>query len=248
MAYGERDGDVIGTKYYFGNEGNDYIVTSHDSDGSDYVYGGAGHDRIVQGDYNVGYGDYGFLVGNAGDDKIYGGDYDSASVVFIYGDSVAYDDTLEEYNDGSSAHAQSFAAEFGSIEDYGELSWRRDVGDDVIKGGDYITGNLIIAGGQGDDKIWTGSDSQGGYMYIYGDNRAYSTEEEDLYYDDFYQYGAEGDGDDIIDVGDNPEVLIYIMGQGGNDKIIGSLQGDGYGSEYLFGGNGDDKIWAHNPG
>lgn len=85
-------------------------------------------------------------------------------------------------------------------------------------------------------------------MYIYGDHAAYSDEEEDIYYDDFYLYGREGDGDDIIDVGENPGVSVYVMGQGGNDKIIGGLQLDGGSNEYLYGGNGDDKIWAHNPG
>lgn len=33
-------------------------------------------------------------------------------------------------------------------------------------------------------------------------------------------------------------------GNGGNDKIFG---GDSAAEEYLFGGDGDDKIWATNP-
>ena len=85
-------------------------------------------------------------------------------------------------------------------------------------------------------------------MYVYGDNRAYSEEDNEGNYGSFYNYGVEGDGDDIIDVGENYGVTLKIYGQGGNDKIIGSLQGEDGGSEYLSGGAGDDKIWAHNPG
>jgi len=37
------------------------------------------------------------------------------------------------------------------------------------------------------------------------------------------------------------------IGQGGNDKIMGGLKtGGGY--QYLYGGDGDDKLWTVNPG
>ena len=38
---------------------------------------------------------------------------------------------------------------------------------------------------------------------------------------------------------------MYGFGQGGNDKLIGGV-GDTI--EHLYGGSGDDKLWAHNPG
>ena len=42
----------------------------------------------------------------------------------------------------------------------------------------------------------------------------------------------------------NTTAFIDVFGQGGNDKILGSL---GI-KENLWGGDGDDKIWAENPG
>ena len=60
------------------------------------------------------------------------------------------------------------------------------------------------------------------------------------------EYGLPNDGDDFIDVGDSPDTdYFYIYGQGGNDKIIGGINGS---YQELFGGKGDDKIWALNPG
>jgi len=56
--------------------------------------------------------------------------------------------------------------------------------------------------------------------------------------------GAPNDGDDIIDVGNGKMFYHYVYGQGGNDKIIGSIGG---GTDALKGGDGDDKIWANNP-
>jgi Ca2+-binding RTX toxin-like protein len=66
---------------------------------------------------------------------------------------------------------------------------------------------------------------------------------------DFALNGSPEDGDDFIDIGDNPDITgsgtqIKAFGQGGNDKILGSL---GI-LEELYGGDGDDKIWAENPG
>ena len=58
-------------------------------------------------------------------------------------------------------------------------------------------------------------------------------------------YGAANDGDDLIDFGDSPDAgNFYGFGQGGNDKIFGGLVA----SQQLYGGDGDDKIWAINPG
>jgi len=62
----------------------------------------------------------------------------------------------------------------------------------------------------------------------------------------YFDYNRESpnDGDDLIEIGDNPLVdSIYAHGGGGNDKMIGSIHDD----EMLYGGGGDDKIWANNP-
>ena len=102
VSYEDRTAGLIGAEYYFGGLGNDYIASSHKSDGITFLYGGAGEDIIVQGDEGTG-GSYGFMVGNDGDDKIYGGyKGDFSDNEWIYGDSVAYDDTLDIY--GSDAY------------------------------------------------------------------------------------------------------------------------------------------------
>jgi len=58
--------------------------------------------------------------------------------------------------------------------------------------------------------------------------------------------GRPDDGDDLIDLGDSPDVgsYTYGFGQGGNDKIIGGASP----YQYLYGGLGDDKMWSMNPG
>ena len=51
----------------------------------------------------------------------------------------------------------------------------------------------------------------------------------------------------MIDIGDgNLRVIAY--GNGGNDKIFGGNGADNLSWEYLYGGSGDDKIWAQQPG
>ena len=59
--------------------------------------------------------------------------------------------------------------------------------------------------------------------------------------------GQPSDGDDVIEIGDNfGGTYIFAFGQGGNDKIIGGVSSTG--AEKLYGGDGDDKVWAMNPG
>lgn len=61
---------------------------------------------------------------------------------------------------------------------------------------------MYVVGGYGDDKIFSGSDRSGD-IYVWGDNRTYYIE--DATEDDYYwMYGAENDGNDIIDIEDNP--------------------------------------------
>jgi len=90
----------------------------------------------------------------------------------------------------------------------------------------------------GNDKIFSGSNLTGADVKIYGD--ILTTDPADRV------SGSPNDGDDIIDVGDSPEITgnIKVYAQGGNDKVFGSLGA----VETIFGGDGDDKIWAENPG
>jgi hypothetical protein len=101
---------------------------------------------------------------------------------------------LEYYN--------AYADEDNNV--YGELAWKRDSGDDLIKGGSYGTGDLYVVGGYGDDTIFSGADRNGS-IEIWGDNRAFALGEGDAYATttDLWKYGREGDGDDIIDVDEN---------------------------------------------
>jgi hypothetical protein len=163
------------------------------------------------------------LTGNAGDDWIEGGD-GFTGIQFIYGDTQNRDvfDSLGDYN-----------AELAIY----------DSGDDIIYGGDNGLNSQVLVGGYGDDRIFSGSGASGSDSRI----RVYG----DLYLNpdvqDHANRGSPEDGDDFIDIGDNPNIGsggIKVFGQGGNDKILGSL---GF-SEELYGGDGDDKIWAENPG
>ena len=59
--------------------------------------------------------------------------------------------------------------------------------------------------------------------------------------------GLPNDGDDLLDLGDSDfsdSIINYAYGQGGNDKILGGRASE----QRIHGGNGDDKIWAVNPG
>jgi len=204
-------------------------------------------------------GAYGWLVGNDGDDIIYGGDNNkTTAVTYIYGDSLAYDDmpAMRGAEDDLQVYGANIIEKRSLLGDmynqevdegYGELSWRRDSGDDLIKGGSKASGAVYIVGGYGNDTIFSGSEG-GGAVELWGDNRAYTYGENAEYVGALDIYGREGDGDDIIDVEENYGQAIVVYGQGGNDKIIGSVQGAMGVTEKLFGGNGNDKIWAFNPG
>jgi hypothetical protein len=130
----------------------------------------------------------------------------------------------------------------------GELEFLQDSGDDVIYGGHNGQNRQTLAGGYGDDRIFSGSGASTGAdtrIRIFGD--MYRNPSPDI--EEAARRGSPEDGDDLIDIGDNPDITgngvqIKAFGQGGNDKILGSL---GI-AEELYGGDGDDKIWAENPG
>jgi len=213
--------DSNANDYGFGGAGDDLVRGTHKVTGYGVHYGGDGSDKVYGGDAT----DFNLLVGNAGDDWIEGGDFTGDQ--YIYGDNV------------------SDVTDFDYGGDYaGEFDFLRDVGDDFIYGGDSGTGVQELTGGYGDDKLIGGSNIAGITM-IYGDHREGNIEIPDDEWDKFT--GAMNDGDDLIDFGDSPDAAVVAkgFGQGGNDKVIGGLR---TGVQFLYGGDGDDKIWAINPG
>jgi Ca2+-binding RTX toxin-like protein len=98
--------------------------------------------------------------------------------------------------------------------------------------------------------LYTGSEVVGDSIFVYGDLNEAGT----LITDFNLERGQANDGDDIIDIGDGNSIgdEIFAFGQGGKDKVIGGIGSDNQNSiaaeERLYGGDGDDKVWAHNPG
>lgn len=185
------------------------------------VYGGAGNDKIL-GAENVG----GALIkqfGDAGNDMIYG----SSGTQAIYGT----DDSSGQINLA-----------------YGGEGDDKYFGDD----GGYLN---IVYGGAGDDKIlggnnWGTSDSIDDYGFTLNYGWQVLVGGDVLNYDaanDWFEYDAENgdfdDGDDFLDAGDGNYVN-FISGYGGNDKLIGGTYLYG---QYIYGGHGDDLIYAINP-
>ena len=97
----------------------------------------------------------------------------------------------------------------------------------MIYGGNYVMGDVYIAGGGGNDIIIGGSQLEGDMVTIYGDH---IQGDEDSY----RSYSSEVDGDDLIRIGDSPMLGVasggtpgdgkaFVYGQGGNDKVIGGI-------------------------
>lgn len=125
-------------------------------------------------------------------------------------------------------------------------------GEDEIWGGDKKQYQQIT-GGSGNDWIWTGNDIGAEHLWevdgkssliVSGDRGLDGGEIND-------SDNGSVDGDDVIDIGKNIFRAI-AYGNGGNDKIFGNdgldFPGQTGGAEYLYGGSGDDKLWAQHPG
>jgi Ca2+-binding RTX toxin-like protein len=227
-AYGDvASGQENVADYAWGQAGNDVVRGTHKA-GAQYLYGGDGEDKLYGGDGQTDANKVQIMSGNAGDDWLEGGD-GFIGAQWIYGDTQRPGEfLLDEYD--------------------GELEFLQDSGDDVIYGGHNGQNRQTLAGGYGDDRIFSGSGASTGAdtrIRIFGD--MYRNPSPDI--EEAARRGSPEDGDDLIDIGDNPDITgngvqIKAFGQGGNDKILGSL---GI-AEELYGGDGDDKIWAENPG
>ena len=130
------------------------------------------------------------LAGNAGDDWIEGGD-NLRSDLWIYGDNVANPDDFKSYGD------------YGGQNDY-----LTDRGDDMIYGGDNGAGDQYLIGGYGDDTIIAGNNTGGDYVYAYGDQKEATLSPYVLPDGSSWSKfrGAPDDGDDIIQMGDHPDI------------------------------------------
>ena len=254
-------GDEYRKSYGFGGRGDDIINLPGSFIGNAAsqirVFGGYGDDMILAKsvDDTAG-GPSARLYGDEGNDKIYGihklsnlsrlegNDGDDK---LISGEEIMVLSSIE----GNGGNDIIYGADSGTQEIFIGDQSRLDItneendmpsigGNDKIYGSSNLTGNSLLIGGVFDDLILSG-DNIGGDVTIYGDNRVLNGQA-------VTDYDADGlninDGDDIIDVGNN-NLTVVVVGQGGNDKIIG-----GYGAtqvEKLYGGPGDDKIWLVNP-
>ena len=223
-AYGDvASGEENLLDKFMGQAGNDVIRGTHKA-GAQYLYGGDGEDKLYGGDGQTDAEKYQVMTGGAGDDWLHGGDGFTGEQ-WIYGDT---------YRKG----------EFNMEYDVENQEWE-DNGDDVIYGGSNGAEDQLLIGGYGNDKIFSGSNNTG-RIRIFGDLRRNLNNPEVV---SNLRRGSPQDGDDLIDILDNPDADgpntdIQAFGQGGNDKIFGSIGND----EELYGGDGDDKIWAENPG
>jgi len=166
------------------------------------IYGGEGND-MIEGGAAVGRQNNpgtGRIEGNNGNDDVIGFDY-LKGIEYLYGDTSATADLTDFYGDDGS--------------------YLTSTGDDVIYGGSYVTGDVYIAGGGGNDIIIGGTGLLGASVSIYGDHIG----------GDYLTYSSEVDGDDLIRIGDSPMMddgtggqgTANVYGQGGNDKVIGGI-------------------------
>lgn len=231
--YGEvTNADRNKAEASFGGAGDDVVRGTHRAKGRQSLYGGAGNDRVYGGDGGGTSTGFQIMAGNDGDDWMRAGD-NLRGDLWMYGDDVPPGccsfDSLGPY--------------------YDEGQYLRDRGDDVLYGGENIQGDQYLSGGYGDDRVFPGSGTGGQYVYAWGDQQEGSVDPYKLPGGAKWSpyRGAPDDGDDIIQMGDHPDLGFgtYGYGNGGNDQIFGGV---GQPSERLYGGDGDDKLWANLPG
>ena len=94
-------------------------------------------------------------------------------------------------------------------------------------GGDNGAGNQYLIGGYGSDTIIAGNGVQGAYVIAYGDQKEATLAPYVLPDGSTWSKyrGAPDDGDDIIQMGDHPDIGsdVVAYGNGGNDKIFGGI-------------------------
>lgn len=219
-SYGENGNDTFiapsGTErtYFYGGDGNDTVEVAAYGDLEDsstpeieYFYGDDGDD-VIRGSHKASV--YQRLEGGNGQDKLYGGD--GAAQVYLAGNDG--DDWLQG-GDNATGPQDIYGDTYGSPES-------QTGGDDVIYGGNNGEDSQFLVGGKGSDKIFSGH----GMENADGDSNKYSvTVYGDNYHEIDEKRGEDGDGDDLIDIGDSPNITgsITAFGMGGNDKLIGSI-------------------------
>ena len=209
-TYGEVDDDTFDlnyAEYIFGGAGNDIIRGTHKVEDVNRLYGGEGEDKIYGGDYGMDPR----VAGGAGDDWIDGGDNQQGTEV-IYGDSADFVNDWSDYKSSYGAENPRY--------------YQTNTGNDVIYGGDNGAGDSYIHGGYGDDKLIGGHGLTGDYGYIWGDSgfSVWDSFTSDADYADLPAYGLDqntinkyglpNDGDDLIDLGDSPDIVTGLYGYG----------------------------------
>ena len=206
------------------------------------IDGGAGDDTFTQGAASIASNAAGTrnlsssvqLFGGDGNDKF--GKFTGTSANLLEIDAGAGNDKFSGGLLGSGGDWSAVDVEMGDGDDIvygfdgfpGQTDRAETIelgsGNDVYFGGSYAA-TVDVYGGDGNDKIFGPSfvnQDVGGYGNVTLDG---------------------GDGDDLIDLGDQ-NYGNYGYGGAGNDKIIGGISING---QKLFGDEGDDKIWMINP-
>ncbi len=272
-------GDTI-----LGGDGNDTLRGGEDDDtvdggaDDDLVFGGLGDDSVTGGD-----GDD-EVRGNEGADTLDGGAGDDLIVADDPGDlndyvtfvGVPVDPDPDNNRDLVTGGTGNDTILTGDDADTiygndGDDSIDSGIDADVVYGGDgddYIDtfiGSDYVEGGDGDDTIIAGFDAFSDYT---GDDPNLPNPfwldpvtglpaVTDPNRDDGRDTVFGGDGNDVIETGDDADV---IFGEAGNDTINAGIDDDridggsgdddiigGHGSDTIFGGAGDDVIDAGDP-
>lgn len=165
----------------WGGAGNDVVRGTHKFTTSQSLIGGDGHDKVYGGDGGGSTADLHLqlLAGNDGDDWLEAGDNHTGKI-FVYGDSakINIENGSDGYGNGSSSAIS------------------KDVGDDVLYGGDGTAGTQYLVGGYGDDKLFGGSNTTG-TVKLFGDRATFNMAP-------IAKIDGTEDGDDILSLGDHP--------------------------------------------